>query len=54
LSLRATAAPDAHTAERLGQAARDLGEQEVESVGAEAAAAATRDARAPDGLSGQK
>jgi hypothetical protein len=54
LSLRATAAPDAHTADRLGQAARDLGEQEVEAVGAEAAAAATRDARAPDVLSGQK
>jgi hypothetical protein len=45
LSARATTAPDAHTADRLAQAARDLGEQEVEAVGAEAAAAATREPR---------
>jgi hypothetical protein len=54
LSARVTTAPDARTAERLTQAARDLGEQEVEAVGAEAAAAAARDASGPDALSGHK
>jgi hypothetical protein len=36
-------ASDLRTTERLTQAAHDLGEMEVESVGAEAAAATTRD-----------
>ena len=43
LLTRVQAAPDLRTTERLTQAAHDLGEMEVEAVGAEAAAAATRD-----------
>jgi hypothetical protein len=43
LSTRATAAPDTRSAQRLSEAARDLGELEVEAVGAEAAAAAARE-----------
>jgi hypothetical protein len=43
LSTRATAAPDTRSAQRLSEAAHDLGELEVEAVGAEAAAAAARE-----------
>jgi hypothetical protein len=45
LLTRVQSATDLRSVERLTQAAHDLGELEVESVGAEAAAAATRDSR---------
>jgi hypothetical protein len=45
LLTRVQSASDLRTTERLTQAAHDLGEMEVEAVGAEAAAATTRDSR---------